>query len=177
MDKKFKYISAHGGEILKPERNYHSQEERTMKQKNNRNANTDLLQELHHAVQMGLEAIRMVMPKVKDEGLRQAIREQSSSYEAISAKSARLLAQEHQAPKKEGAMEKAGLWTSIQMNTMADDSTQHIAEMMVNGTNMGIVDMTKKLHAVEHCDNATRALAEEYLQSEQQHIETMKHYL
>ena len=35
------------------------------------------------------------------------------------------------------------------MNTLLDSSEQHIAEMMINGTTMGIIDMTKKLNELE----------------------------
>ncbi|MCI9575227.1 MAG: hypothetical protein HFJ84_00855 [Clostridiales bacterium] len=148
-----------------------------MSKEKRKDASTDLLQELYHTAQMGLEATQMVMPKVKDEGLKHAIRQQGNSYKKISAKSAQMLAQNHQIPQKEGVMEKVGLWGSIQMNTIADDSTQHLAEMMINGTNMGIVDMTKKLNETEGFHGTARDLAEEYIQSEQNHIESMKQYL
>ena len=55
--------------------------------------------------------------------------------------------------------------------------TPHIAEMMINGTTMGIVDMTKKLNQLDEADAGAKKLAEEFIRGQQKSIEVLKQHL
>ncbi len=74
-------------------------------------------------------------------------------------------------------MEQTMLWGSIQMNTLLDSSEQHIAEMMINGTTMGIIDMTKKLNELEQPKAKEKEIAEEFIENSQAYIDMWKNYL
>ena len=63
------------------------------------------------------------------------------------------------------------------MNTLADASSEHIAEILINGSNMGIVEMTKQMNRLPDADAGAKRLAEEFLRGEQRHIEELKSYL
>ncbi len=81
-------------------------------------------------------------------------------------------------PSKEKMMEQTMLWGSIQMNTLLDSSEQHIAEMMINGTTMGIIDMTKKLNELEQPKaKRKKEIAEEFIENSQAYIDMWKNYL
>ncbi len=56
-------------------------------------------------------------------------------------------------------------------------NTSHIAEMMINGTTMGIIDMTKRLNELDDADAGAKKLAEDYIVNEQQNIENLKKHL
>ena len=64
-------------------------------------------------------------------------------------------------------------------NTMMDSTGSHIAEMMVEGSNMGVTDMTKLLNTYEPRGSAAEAvrLAHEVVTFEQHNLEVMRHYL
>lgn len=38
----------------------------------------------------------------------------------------------------------------VNLQTMADDSTSHIAKMLIQGSSMGITEAVKKLHQYEN---------------------------
>ena len=80
-------------------------------------------------------------------------------------------------PSKEKMMDQTMLWGSSQMNTLLDSSEQHIAEMMINGTTMGIIDMTKKLNELEKPKANEKKIAEEFIESSQAYIDMWKTYL
>ena len=63
------------------------------------------------------------------------------------------------------------------MNTLLDSSEQHIAEMMINGTTMGIIDMTKKLNELEQPKAKEKEIAEEFIENSQAYIDMWKNYL
>lgn len=141
------------------------------------NQNTQLLKEIYEASAMGMEATKLVLPKVTDESLRGDIERQAQKYKGLAVKTEKMLAKQGETPDAEPAMKKAMLWGSVQMNTLVDSSPTHIAEMMISGTTMGIIDMTKKLNQLDEADAGAKKLAEEYIQGEQKNIELLKQHL
>ena len=139
--------------------------------------NNDLLNEIHRAADMGRHAIDAVLPKVQNPKLRAKIESQGDAYGRIAAKSGRMLSQRCLEPEKTTLLQRMGIWSSVQMNTMGNTTSSHIAEMMIQGSNMGITDVTKKLHELPQADAGAKELAEEYLHCEEKHIESMKKYL
>ena len=139
--------------------------------------NTNLLNEVSKATKMGMEASNILLPKVKNEELKRNIKEQCSEYQKLHAKANEVMAEYGVMPSKEKMMDQTMLWGSIQMNTLLDSSEQHIAEMMINGTTMGIIDMTKKLNELEQPDKKEKEIAEEFIEQSQTHIDMWKNYL
>lgn len=140
--------------------------------------NEDLLKEIHRATEMGLKATQLIAPKIKDCGLKKEIHRQESCYQKLIQKSEDMLSAygENIAEPKD-TVKKAMLWGSVQLNTLIDSSPEHIAEMMINGTTMGIVDMIRKLNELGDVDYEPRKLAQEFIQGEQRHIEELKKHL
>ena len=71
--------------------------------------------------------------------------------------------------KNPGPIKKAMMWTSIKVNTMKDDSRAHIAEMMVQGTVMGITALKTSIGQMseQYADREIKDLAEELLHTEE----------
>lgn len=139
--------------------------------------NTNLLSEVSYAAKMGTDAIEILLPKIKNDGLRQELKDQRAQYRRMQTEANTALARYQMRPKTVKPMQHMMLWSSIQMNTMMNTSEQHIAELMINGTTMGIIDMTKKLNALEHPNADERKLAQAFLNHSQDYIDMWKHYL
>ena len=58
-----------------------------------------------------------------------------------------------------------------------DSSPEHMAELLTNGTTMGIVDMTKKISELGDSDAGARRLAEDFINFEEKSVEQLKKYL
>lgn len=141
------------------------------------NQNDNLLEEIYKATKMGLEATQLIIPKIEDSGLKEDVKEQRDCYEDFADKSERMLEQRGIHPEEKGMMQKATLWGAIQLNTIKDTTPEHIAEIMINGTTMGIIDLTKKLNDLDDSDAGAKVLALDYLKSEEQHIDALKKHL
>jgi len=139
--------------------------------------NTSLLEEIYKTTKMGLEATQLIIPKVHSKQLRQKITNQKSDYQDIAAKAKQMLREDGRMPKPERAVQKAVLRGSIQMNTMLDQTPSHIAKLMINGTTMGIVDVTKHLNRFDGADTEVKKLAEDYIINEQKNIDELKKHL
>lgn len=76
-------------------------------------------------------------------------------------------------PKMERAMAEMGIY----MKTAADKTPSNIAEIMYNGTNMGIVDISRTLnHSARACES-TKRLAESLLDEEVKYADGLKKFL
>ncbi len=139
--------------------------------------NTDLLEEVCRATRMGLEAAKAIEPKIKDQSLLREVQKQERNYQKLEAEAERMLGEKGAHPGAAEPVKKAMLWGAVQWNTMMDSTTEHIAELMINGTTMGIIDMTKKLNDHPEADAGARRLVQEYLHSEEQHIDALKKLL
>lgn len=136
-----------------------------------------LIKEVHKAASSGLEAIETVLPKIKKPQLKKDIEHQGVCYQELIARCEKQLQKSDALPEKNPTLQKAVMWGAIQLNTLADASTSHMAEMMINGTNMGIVEMTRHLNSAQNADSAARKLAEDFLHGEQLHLNNLKQYL
>ena len=82
-------------------------------------------------------------------------------------------------PKEEGLFTRVSARVGMAFNTMLDSTTGHVAEMMIEGSNMGITDMTKLINDHEPrgtCPEAVR-LAREVITFEEHNLEMLKRYL
>ena len=98
----------------------------------------EALAEIYRNAQLALESISDITPQVDDREVKEELARQHEIYEQFSAK-AQVLARDMGLELKEpNVMKKMMMWGSIKMNTLANNSRAHIADMMVQGTVMGI---------------------------------------
>lgn len=135
-----------------------------------------VLNEAYRACAMGNEAISTIVSKVTDEKLALELNRQACRYSTMTGKVTEKLAVEREEPKSEPS-KKAMLWAGIQMNTLTDTSTEHIAGLMIRGNTMAITDMMKTLKANKGAKREYCELANEIMDMEEKNIETLKRYL
>jgi hypothetical protein len=156
----------------------HTKRRRSMMEtRKTENADEELLGELSRTAAMGIEAMEIVIPKSSDDALRGKLERQEKSYRRLAERARALMEQKGLRPQAESPLQKAMLWGSVQMTTLADTSPSHLAELTINGTTMGIVSLTKSLHDLPHADGKARSLAEEFLSAQQQTVEELKAFL
>ena len=80
--------------------------------------------------------------------------------------------------KEPGVFKKAMMWSSIKMSAMMDGSKNHIAEMMIRGTVMGITALkASENDAGDSADPDIMRLLREFIQLEEKFEEILKKYL
>ena len=138
----------------------------------------EILAEIYRNVQLALESISDILPEVEDEGIRSEIIREHEEYEKIGAKAAVLAKNKGYEVKEPNPFKKAMMWGSIKMNTLTDNSASHIAEMMIQGTVMGITSLKSSLSDAEtHADEEIIALLKELISLEEGFEKTLKEYL
>ena len=139
----------------------------------------DLLREVFRNVKMAGDSIIDLMPKVKDEKFKSDITVQLSVYEAFASRTAKMLAKEGVKPEDENVMTKMSAKWGIMINTMKDSSTEHLVQMMLEGTTMGVGELLRLIRESENAcvsEDALR-LARDVCEYEEKVVEEMKAFL
>ena len=79
--------------------------------------------------------------------------------------------------KEISAFSKISTYLMINMQLLTDKSTTHIAEMMIQGSNMGVIDAIKNLNDCEDAEQEIRNLMEKLQKFEEHNIDKLKEFL
>lgn len=140
--------------------------------------NKKLLKKVYKNAKTGSDSIEMVLDKVEDKNLTTELGKQKATYGDIALKAETALSTMGVTARDSGLLEKAQIWSGIQMGTATKGrDASHIAELMINGNTMGIIDMTRQIKKCESADQNALDMANNLVSIEQGHIETMKSFL
>ena len=138
----------------------------------------EALAEIYRNAQLALQSISNILPAVEDETLKDILSRQHEDYEQFSARASILARDMGLELKDPNPMKKMMMWGSIKMSTMTDNSRSHIAEMMEQGTVMGITALKATAGDVPVDGNEKIiALLEEMIKAEEEYEKTWKEYL
>lgn len=139
----------------------------------------DLVGEVYRNVKMAEESILDLMPKVKDDALKSALTVQLSVYSGFAARAAKLLDDEGAKPDDGGMMAKMGAKWGIMMNVMKDSTTEHMIQMMIEGTTMGVGELLRWIREAENkgVSEAALKLAREVCSYQEKTVDDLKEML
>lgn len=127
--------------------------------------------------EMAMKAIETIEPKVYENELALLLEKTNRQYADIHEKAVSGLQEAKIEPKKAGGLEQMMLVGGITGNTLFNTSTSHIAELMIKGSNMGILDLTKALNHNPNGGEKSMELANELMHMENRNLEEYKKYL
>ena len=138
---------------------------------------SELENAMYQNASMCCSAIKQVLPKVQNGKLKNELSHQLGEYRneinSVVSSMHRENNRPVQAPLLKRAMSKAGIALSL----ARDNSSEHISQMMIQGTNMGIIEINRALNSAKDLSPQTAKLAKSLLNKEQQHIDSLKRYL
>lgn len=135
------------------------------------------LDEIHKGACMGKDALTFVMDKVEDDNLKKELEKEYKDYDMIANRIEEIYPNYNEGkPHETSNMNKAMTWSSIEMKTLTDKSTSKIAELLLKGVNMGIIEGRKILNK-KNLNNEVNNLVSEYTTMQEQNVETLKKYL
>ena len=107
------------------------------------NQNLNILDEVNKGATMGMEAISVISEKVHDHTFSKVLDVEYNKYKDISRRVNDLYQNySSKEPHEINAMNKMMTWYGIQMRTITDDSNSKLSELLMQGTNMGIIEGT-----------------------------------
>ena len=138
----------------------------------------EVLAEIYRNAELALQSIANILPQVEDEEVKNELSAQHEEYEKFSSRAAMLAKDKGLELKEPNPFKKMMMWGSIKMNSMIDNSRAHIADLMLQGTVMGISALRKTQGEVclEGADDVLQLL-DEMIAAEERFEKTWKAYL
>lgn len=142
------------------------------------NKNLNILDEVNKGATMGMDAISFVTEKAKDDSFKQVLDTEYNKYKKISSRVNDIY--EHYSskePHETNAMNKAMTWYGIQMRTMVDDTTSKLSELLMQGTNMGIIEGRRLINQNPNAAEDVKKVLHDFVTMQEDSVETLKKYL
>ena len=126
---------------------------------------------------VGMQSINDILPKVEDEDLARELREEYAEYERISEKLKNFAIKNDFELKENNFFEKAKMWISINMSTLANNTTRHIAELLLLGSAMGLTTCYKDKFDHKNTNSELDQILEELEQIQETNFNRLKTFL
>ena len=138
----------------------------------------EALAEIYRNAQLALQSISNILPQVEDWEVKAELQSEHEEYEKFSAKAAVLAKDKNIELKEPNPFKKMMMWGSIKMNTLTDNSRANIADMMVQGTVMGVTSLRTTASELDPDGDADIiALLDEMIKREEQFEKKWKEFL
>ena len=128
----------------------------------------NIYREIQRNTEMAMKALDAVTDKIYDDRLAATVADQELQYSRLHDRAVQKLVEGKTQIYRTNAIE----------NTLLNTGTGHIAEMIIKGSNNGVLEMEKVLaHNEAMADTSSRALAKELIAMENSNIRALKEYL
>ena len=140
--------------------------------------NLNILDEVNKGATMGMNAITFVSKKVKDKNFKKVLDIEYNKYEQISYRIKDLYSQySNKNPHETNTMNKVMTWYGIQMKTINDDTVSKLAEILVQGTNLGIIEGRRLLNQNPKVSRNIKKILNDFVAMQEDSLETLKKFL
>lgn len=135
------------------------------------------LDEIHKGTTMGIDAINFIMDKVEDIKLKELLEIQLEDYRVIAKNIEKIYPEYNEGkPHSTNMVNKMMTWYGIEMRTFNDKTNSKIAELLLQGVNMGIIE-GKKILNKKKMDNKVSSIVKDYVDMQEKAVEALKKYL
>ena len=140
--------------------------------------NINALDEINKGATMGMDAIHFIIDKIENEDFKSVVDKQYKDYEAISKHINEIYDKynSEDEPHKTSVVNKVMTWYGVEMKTLTDKSDSKIAELLLQGTNMGIIEGRRILNNKE-LDDEVKEIMSKYVTMQEECVEKLKDYL
>ncbi len=139
----------------------------------------NVLDEVNKGATMGMDAIEFIVKKVGDEDFKKTLDIEYNKYKDISRRANNIYDEYtyEKEPHETSAMNKVMTWWGVQMKTMNDKSNSNLSEMLMTGTNMGIIEGRRLLNQNPEINEEIHTLLGDFVKMQEDSVETLKRYL
>ena len=137
----------------------------------------EILNSVYRNAEMAYESSGDVLRRCRNTHLYNEIATQRERYKNVAAQARAELTRRGSRPKPAPAYSKMMAKMGIAMKTATSQSSTRIADLMIRGTTMGIIDMQHALNRSRAAEQGIRDDATDLLKREQEYCESLKRYL
>jgi len=139
--------------------------------------NKNALDEVNKGCTMGIEALDNLIDKVDNKNFKSALKKQLEDYHQVEKKIHDVYNNyDDDKPHEIGKATKAMTDYMMDIKTMMDHTDSKIAEILLQGTNMGIIEGRKIINN-KKLNTEVKTILDEFVGSQEQAVEMLKKYL
>lgn len=114
---------------------------------------------------------------VEDEKFKKHLQSQLNEYQEINNTARSLLNNNGYDEKGISTFDKIKTYLMINMQTLTNKSPSHISEMLIIGSNMGVIDAVKNIKRYQQAEHQIVSLMDKLLRFEENNIQQLKKFL
>lgn len=136
-----------------------------------------LLRECDAGIQMGVDSIDDVLNRVKSEKMREFLSKCKKEHQELDAEVQELLEKYRDDGKDPNPMAKGMSWMKTTMKMAMDESDATIADLMVDGCDMGVKSLSRYLNQYAAADEVSKDICKRLIKLEEKLGKQMRDYL
>ena len=142
------------------------------------NNNLNVLDEVNKGATMGMDAIKFVLDKVGDTEFKKTLDLEYNKYKDISRRVNDIYSNySNKEPHETNTMNKMMTWYGVEMKTMTDQSNSNISELLLNGTNMGIIEGRRLINENQNLAQDVNQILHDFVSMQEDSVEKLKTFL
>ena len=136
-----------------------------------------LLRECDAGIQMGVDSIDDVLNRVNSERMRECLSQCKKEHQELDAEVQELLEKYRDDGKDPNPIAKGMSWMKTNMKMAMDDSDATIADLMVDGCDMGVKSLSRYLNQYKAADEVSKDICKRLIKLEEKLGKQMRTYL
>lgn len=141
------------------------------------NDTVKLLRECNAGCKSATNSMEQVLRYLDNEDLKNLIDEYNDKHIKLGDECHQMLNELDEEEKDPNKMAKTFSWISTEVKLMMDDNSQKIAELMIDGCNLGIKSLSKYINQYKNASNESVDLAKRLIKIEQEFMNELLKYL
>lgn len=141
------------------------------------NDTVKLLRECNAGCKSATNSMEQVLRYLDNEDLKILIDEYNDKHIKLGDECHQMLNELDEEEKDPNKMAKTFSWISTEVKLMMDDNSQKIAELMIDGCNLGIKSLSKYINQYKNASNESVDLAKRLIKIEQEFMNELLKYL
>lgn len=137
----------------------------------------NLLKECNAGCKSATNSMEQVKPYIENENLKSIIDNYNDKHIRIGDECHQMLNKYHEEEKDPQAIAKAFSWISTEMKLMIKGNSHEVADIMIDGCNMGIKSVSKYINEYKNASNESINLAKSIVKVEQEFMNELLAYL
>lgn len=133
-----------------------------------------LLRECDAGIRMGVDSIKLVIDKVKGDGLRDTLTRCREQHESLGDEVRGLLDEYRDGGKKPNPIARSVSWIKTNVEMTMDRSDETIAALMTDGCNMGVKSLSRYLNQYAAADEQSKSIAKRLISIESDAAESLR---
>lgn len=136
-----------------------------------------LLNAIIKNTEMGTSSLDQIIDSADNEAFKSSLQIQKKGFSQLDQEARQALSMRGAEPEGQGILAKIGTTVSIASKTLSDNSTRHLADMLIQGNNMGTTDCVKALRDNPCASSEVQNLAKRLQEFEERNTQELQQFL